>query len=237
MIGHKYITGVMIGLVAGFLSQPLLAYGEAYQEKAEPPKVEEEFVYPTSKFVPQTLKSAVIATPRYPMSDSVSKVVTVVNRYLYDVSKYAPSVVVSRLPDGLTDTSTPEKTMFSRTTAMINGDYDLYSTYWDKKSLLYTEQQFRRSQVTPDRMVGNWIGTLSETNMLMLRRIDIGDYVILIYDLEKKAITKEKMGMELPVTFQLEGGDWRASQALHDDELLIHAPWVSGKNKIEKTVR
>lgn len=235
----KYVTRMIMGLMLGFLSQPLTVYGQSSQEKPsqEATQADENFVYPESNFVPQDLKSAVIATPRYPMSNAEPKVITVVERFLYDESKYAPSVIVSRLPEGVSDTSSPEKTMFSRTSAMINGDYDLYASYWDEKSRAFTEQYFRMNKVTPERMVGNWQGSFSQLNMVMLRRIDIGDYVVLVYDLEKKVGGKEKMGMEMPVIFQKEGQDWHATQDLRDDPLVATSPWISGDHKIEVTVR
>jgi len=234
----KNIIMIMAGAMLGMVSQPALSYGMDQEKKGqEAPKEEEEFVYGKSDYVPQTLPSAIIATPRYPMSNATSKVITVVDRYLYDESKYSPSVIVSRLPDGIEDTSTPEKTMFSRTTAMINGDFDLYSSYWDKESLAFSTREFAARKMTPEKMVGNWQGSFRQLNMVMLRRIDFGDYVVLVYDLEQKQGAKEKLGMELPVIFQKEGQEWRATQALHEDDLVVTSPWVSGDHKIEVTVR
>ncbi len=239
-MSNKYINRVMMGLILGILPQHVIAYDEISQENAEqqtPKGKEEATAHQETDYVPKNLDSAIITVPVYPMSDPVSKVITTVEKFLYSESQYKPAVILSRLPDGISDSSTPEKTMFSRTTAMINGDYDLYSSFWDKKSQAFTEQYFTMNGITPERMVGNWVGTLRQVDMVMLRRIDFAEYVVLVYDMQKKTGNLERNDVEMHVVFQKESEAWTATQALRASGLLVEPPWVSGKSNVEVTIR
>ncbi len=235
---YKYITAVVIGLILGLLGPIFVVNADAAQLKNEPePPKGEELVFPPDNYVPKTLDSRVIATPRYPMSEPVPKLITMVEHYFYDESKYSPPLILSRIPEGLSDTSSPERAMLSRTAALINGDYDLYLSYWDEESRLITEKEFKHQKITRESMVGNWVGTLRQVDMVMLRRIDVSGYVVLLYDFQQKTGKREKLGLKFPVTFKKTDRSWLASQALREDDLLGAAPWTSGQDVMEKTVR
>ena len=176
-----------------------------------------------------------LAAPSFPTTDPESRVITVREIYFYDEALFTPPVRIFALPDGVADQSSPERTMFSRISAIYDRDYDKFFQYWDEASRGVVEAEFASGAYTREDLVGNW-GVLNNLDIVLKRKILAGDYNILIYEFMGKG-SDEGPGFEMPVIFRKIDGLWYATQDLRRDELIASSTWASGDNEVEFTVR
>ncbi len=166
--------------------------------------------------------------PTFQTGDAKELLISIEKKYTYRQNNVASNVLLPVI-DGLSvDFTTPEKAFVSRMSAIKVKDYEWWLDCWDLES----KKLFLDVNKAKGRGKKYWKETWNDLpdNYLVnvIRKIFYEQYVIFTYRLTSVDGKDLSGGMEFPIVFRNENGNWRVSLALRASPLLIHSPWVSG---------
>lgn len=173
--------------------------------------------------------------PAYPASAPTARQITVITHYLYRQADYNPTFALPLVRKEQANYGSPEATLSARASAMTALDYDWWLSTWDGPSRALVLDRDKTQGRTPQSWLDQW-KALHSVRMTLRRRIDASDHVILIYVLAS-ADGKEVGGFEFPAVLHKLGKQWFSTQDLANNPLLTYAPWASGVDQAEETVR
>lgn len=173
--------------------------------------------------------------PSYPAGPSEEHKVTISYRYTYQETRLD---VPFSLEEGNVSrqVSKPEEAMIARVVAMKRLDYPAWLETWDPQAKQQMEERAKQPDTTPTALTAQWRGVLNTARMMMVRRIQTGEYVILTYRLIDRS-GRDVGRLEFPSVFHLVGDRWLGTQDLASDFLLLESPWNTGVDRVERTVR
>jgi hypothetical protein len=175
-------------------------------------------------------------TPSYPARASEEHTVTLKYSYTYEERQLTPSYSIEPLPATVWNFASPESAMIARASAMKQLDYENWLATWDQSSQAEMQQRARQNNRELSDIVDQWRGILEVGRMVMVRRIQTGQYVILTYRVVDDS-GRDIGQIELPSVFHLVKDRWLGSQELSSDILLLESPWVTGTQHVERTLR
>ena len=195
-----------------------------------------------SVLFPRSISSSQIApdqewaNPAYVAQSSQEHKVSITYRYTYEERIFTPPLVVESLAANARTFMSPESTMIARASAMKELDYAGWLATWDQPSQLQMEQRAKQAGLKLSDVVDQWRGILKAGQIMMVRRIQTGQFVILTYRIVDSS--RRDIGqLELPSVFHLVGDQWLGTQELSTDELLLESPWITGTQHIERTAK
>jgi hypothetical protein len=175
-------------------------------------------------------------SPAYPAESNQEHTVSITYQYTYDERLFAPPFVIAAVSPMARTFASPEATMIARASAMKDLDYDAWLATWDEHAKAEMEQRAKQSGRKLNDVVDQWRGIMKAGRIMMVRRIQTGQFVVLTYRVVDST-GKDISQLELPSVFHLVGDQWLGTQELSSDELLLESPWVSEVAHVERTVR
>lgn len=176
--------------------------------------------------------------PKYETTEPEQEKLTVVSHYTYREQEYDPPIVVQpAVPKAQRRQGTPEEAMLSRVSAMMAGDYEWWLETWDESSRVLTEEANRRSGRTREFFTSWWADTFRLAEIVLVRRIETGPYVVITYRLVTPSGEAAGNGIEFPTVFHRVEDRWLATLDLRQDPLVPASPWITGERRMEQTVR
>lgn len=177
-------------------------------------------------------------SPTHSTTEPQEKELTMVSHFKYREQEYDPPVVIRRaVPKSERRQSTPEEAMISRVSAMMAQDYDWWLETWDAESRQLTIENNLAQGRSAEYFLQWWGDTFRFANVALTRRVETGPYVVITYRLVTPSGLDAGDGIEFPSIFHQVDDRWLATLDLRRDPLVPASPWVSGRARMEQTVR
>jgi hypothetical protein len=169
--------------------------------------------------------------PTYSVDTQKENLLTVTQIVHYTERSYAKPVEVTPISRNAARYSTPEEALVSRFSAVLTGNFEWWLTTWDSASNVLVQAKNKAEGKDKTYWTQLWKEQYANAKFVVTRKIETGEYVILIYKTVGKGSAPTVDAIELPIVFKKVEDKWFTTLDLRADPLPIASPWVSGRTE------
>jgi len=151
----------------------------------------------------------------------------------YTVYQYTPPYLIKMIESAAAARySTPEETLIAFFSSMTKGDVVWNNEMWTIESLSLMKQRDKAEGKTDETWRKQWLDSFPYVNVRLLNRIEYASYVLIEYEVIKKADAKSKTDT---LALIKRGDRWFVTQELASDPILLHWKFPGRVQAVPKT--